>query len=94
MFYLGDSNIDVLSSKSASLLSAYRYFSKLFSLKQLINDCTPISSTCSTVIYLILTTDVGKVSRSGTISCDLSDHKLVFCTRIVRKAGIFFYNLI
>ena len=78
MFYLGDFNTDVLSSKSTSLLSAYRYFSNLFSLKQIINDCTRISSTCSTVIDLILKTDIGKVSQSGTISCDLSDNKLVF----------------
>ena len=74
-------SIPMFQVPSQTVCLVHRYFSKLFSSKQLINDCTRKSITCSTVIDLIMTTDVGKVSQSGTISCGLSDHKFVFFLR-------------
>jgi len=77
----GDINTNVSCKSKCSLNSALKYFCDLFSLKQLINEHTIIFS--STTIDLILVSDGHKISQSGVVDCNISDHQLMFSTRKV-----------
>lgn len=71
---LGDFNTNWTSSNKCHLVSALKSMCCLFSLKQVINDYTRISSNVFTTIDLILVSDCGNITQCGVIDCCLSDH--------------------
>ena len=90
--FLGDFNTNVSSKSKCSLNSTFKYFCDLFSLKQLINECTRAYS--STIIDLILVSDSQKISQSGVVDCNISDHHLIYCTRKVTHKFIGKHNTV
>ena len=56
--------------------------------KQLINEPTRISESSSSIIDLIIVSDPERVTQSGVITCGLSDHNLIFCTRKVSRGQV------
>lgn len=57
----------------------------MFDFKQLIHDFTRTCRTSTSVIDLILTSYISKVSQSGVIHTTFSDHFMTYCTRKVTK---------
>ena len=90
--FLGDFNTNVACQSKCSLNSTLKYFCDLFSLKQLISEHTRIYS--STIIDLILVSDCHKISQSGVIDCNISDHQLIFCTRKITHNFIGKHNTV
>ena len=66
----------------------------LFHLKQIISDPTRTTTSSSTTIDLILTSDKHKLCNSGVIDIGLSDHSFILCTRKVVKGAINKHNSI
>ena len=83
-FIFGDINICV-KQKQSLLYRQYEQNLKLFNLKQLNNEPTRITENTSSVIDLILCSDVSKVCQSGTIPVGISDHLVTFFTRKILK---------
>ena len=69
-----------------TLISKYREFCQIFSLKQLITCLTRVTCNESSLIDHILTNYTEKIFQSGIINCDILDHQLIFCTRKVKRA--------
>ena len=89
---LGDFNTDVSSShRKCPLVTKLKSICAMFSLKQIIQDFTRISSS-STTIDLILVSDCEKISQSGVIDCCISDHQMTFCTRKIHKVPVGKHN--
>ena len=75
---------------NSPLISKYKELCQKFSLKEIIQEPTHMSSTTSSLLDHILTTTGWKISQKGVINVRLSDHKLIYCTqKILRtKANI------
>ena len=66
-------------------MSKYKDFCQKFSLKEVIQEPTRVTSTTSSLLDHILTNSDWKISQKGVIDVGLSDHQLIYCTRkIVR----------
>lgn len=74
----GDFNTNVSGYIDSSLVQQLKQFMLLFDLKQIISDPTRTTTSCSTTIDLILTSDKHKLCNSGVIDIGLSDHSLIF----------------
>ena len=100
LFILGDMNINSeingksifgkttskdFSAPIPALGKQYKEFCSSFSLTQLIDSPTRITSTSSSVIDHVLTNSREKISNSGVIELALSDHHLIFCTRKLKR---------
>ena len=53
----------------------------LFGLKQLIKCPTHITCNSSSILDHVLASFSDRVSQSGVIDVDISDHQLIYCTR-------------
>ena len=108
IFALGDMNINIFqngenlleknvnTSKGKIVISSdvknYIEFCSTLGLKQLIKVPTRITSNTSTLTDHILTSSSEKVVQAGVIKTCLSDHKLIFCTRKIKRAKPNKYN--
>ena len=80
---LGDFNTDVKAD--SNLQRRLLEFQTTFDLDQLIVEPTRITAKSRTIIDLILVSDPAKISQSGVIEIDVSDHFLTYCTRKITK---------
>ena len=71
-------------------MSKYKELCQTFSLKEIIQEPTHITSTTSSLLDHILTNAGWKLSQKGVIGVGLLDHQLIYCThKILRtKANI------
>ena len=63
------------------LTSKYKKLSQTFSLKEIIQEPTSITSTTSSLPDHILTNAGWKVSQKGVLEVGISDHQLIYFTR-------------
>lgn len=63
-----------------------------FSIKQIINVPTRITSSSKTLIDHLIVSSEDKISQSGVIQSGFSDHCIIFCTRKVVKNNKSVYN--
>ena len=81
--YLGDTNCDMLDSTNNDTKHLMKLLTK-FNLVQLIKSPTRTTATTKTVIDHIITNRSESVSKSGVLSCGISDHDAVFMTKSMR----------
>ena len=81
--YLGDTNCDMLDFTNNYTKNLMRLLTK-FHLVQLIKSSTRTTATTKTVIDHIITNRSASVSKSGVLSCGVSDHDAVFMTKPMR----------
>ena len=102
VFILGDININVflngknILQNNKSYLSncitletnfkKYREFCSTFSLVQMINSPTRITTNSSSLNDHILTNASDKITQNGVIDIGISDHQLIFCTRKIIRS--------
>ena len=69
-------------------MSKYKELCQTFSVKEIIQEPTRITSTTSSLLDYILTNAGWKISQKGVIDVGLSDHQLIYCTqKILRTKG-------
>ena len=76
---MGDFNI--CAKQNSSMFKKYSDILQSFSLKQLINEPTRVTSTSSSVIDHVICNPIGRVSKSGVLDIGLSDHQFTFFMR-------------
>ena len=81
--YLGDTNCDMLDFTNNDTKNLMRLLTK-FHLVQLIISPTRTTATTKTVIDHIITNRPASVSKSGVLSCGISDHDAVFMIKRMR----------
>lgn len=81
---MGDLNIDISKTEAHSTNLLYTVINDL-ELSQLINAPTRTTENSSTIIDLILTTNIDLVLHSGVQNCSFSDHDGVFATLLISK---------
>ena len=81
--YLGDTNCDMLDSTNNDTKHLMKLLTK-FNLVQLIKSPARTTATTKTIIDHIITKRSESVSRSGVLSCGISDHDAVFMTKSTR----------
>ena len=96
VYFLGDFNINLLLNNkfllkerqpfdvrnlSSPLLPKYKELCQTFSLKEIIQEPTRVTSSTSSLLDHILTNSRWKISQKGVIDVGLSDHQLIYCTR-------------
>ena len=86
LFIMGDMNIDYKNSKLMKKLKIKNFETK-FNLRQLIETDTRITSTTSTIIDWIYTSD-DYVAESGVINYNVSDHLPTFLVRKKLRCNI------
>ena len=100
VYFLGDFNINLLLNNkfllkerqpfdvrnlSSPLLSKYKELCQTFSLKEIIQEPTRVTSSTSSLLDHILTKSGWKISQKGVIDVGLSDHQLIYCTRKISR---------
>ena len=81
--YLGDTNCDMLDSTNNDTKHLMKLLTK-FNLVQLIKSPTHTMATTKTLFDHIITNRSESVSKSGVLSCGISDHDAVFMTKSMR----------
>ena len=64
----------------------------MFSLTQIINCHTRVTSTTASTIDLIIVSDIHRVSQSGVSHCSFSDHDIIYCTRKLNRGCFHKHN--
>ena len=85
--YLGDTNCDMLDSTNNNTKHLMKLLTK-YNLVQLIKSPTRTMETIKTVIDHIITNMSESVSKSGVLSCGISDHYTVFMTKHMRLSKL------
>ena len=75
-------------------MSKYEELCQTFSLKEIIQEPTRITSTTSSLLDHILTNAGWKISQKGVIDAGLSDHQLIYCTRKILRTKANMHNQI
>ena len=75
-----------------SLAKEYLDFGYSYSLQQLISVPTRITENTATLNDHVLTNLPHKITQSGVIELNLSDHELIYCTRKTTKFKLNKYN--
>ena len=83
--WLGDYNTNVLVKAKYALKDAMLKFAKSNGLDQLIQEPTRITDSTKTLIDLIFVSESDKISQSGVLPVNFSDHLITFCTRKVNR---------
>ena len=83
MVLLGDFNIDY--SKKNHLRRSFDDFALRYGLNQLVSKPTRVTENSSTIIDLILVSNMHRIVQCDVLDSSLSDHNLVFC---VIKGGV------
>ena len=109
VYFLGDFNINLLQNNkfvlkenqplhsknlNSPLLPKYKELCQTFSLKEIIQEPTQVTSSTSSLLDHILTNSGWKVSQKGVIYVGLSDHQLFYCTRKIVRAKTNVHNQI
>ena len=109
VYFLGDFNINLLVNDkfvlkenqspdfrnlNCPLKSKYKELCQTFSLKEIIQEPTRITSTTSSLLDHILTNAGWKISQKGVIDVGLSDHQLIYCTRKILRTKTNMHNQI
>ena len=109
VYFLGDFNINLLQNNkfvlkenqpldsknlNSPLLPKYKELCQTFSLKEIIQVPTRVTSSTSSLLDHILTNSGWKVSQKGVIDVGLSDHQLIYCTRKIVRAKTNVHNQI
>ena len=91
---MGDFNVDYsqLHSHTNPLHVSLKHYMSMFGMTQIINTSTRITSTTSTILDLILISDLAKISQCGVLDIGLSDHQIIHCTRKCKKIPINRHN--
>ena len=83
LFILGDVNCNLLPEAFARGFCSYlTSIFDIYGLSQLITEPTRVTPTSKTLIDLCITNSPEKVTNSGVIHLGISDHSLVFMTRV------------
>ena len=90
---IGDFNTNI-RTKDTSIYKSFLNYCSLHNMVQLIAQYTRVCTVSQTIIDLILTNDLTKISRSGVIQCSLSDHDIIYCTRKLHKSAVNCHNTI
>ena len=100
IFLLGDFNINLFHNGKyllkenkamqngiprTSLVSQYKLFYQRYSFEQIIKHATRTTCSSSTLIDLIFKNSREKISQSGVIDIDISDHQLIYLTRKLHR---------
>ena len=72
----------------------YKELCQTFSLKEIIQKPTLITSTTSSLLDHILTNAGWKISQKGVINVGFSDHQLIHCTRKISRIKANMHNQI
>ena len=75
-------------------MSKYKELCQTFSLKEIIQEPTRITSTTSSLLDHILTNAGWKISKKGVIDVGLSDHQLIYFTQKILWNKANMHNLI
>ena len=109
VYFLSDFNINLLQNNkfvlkenqplhsknlNSPLLPKYKELCQTFSLKEIIQEPTRVTSSTSSLLDPILTNSGWKVSQKGVIYVGLSDHQLFYCTRKIVRAKTNVHNQI
>ena len=109
VYFLGDFNINPLVNDrfvlkenrsldfrnlSCPLMSKYKELCQIFSLKEIIEEPTCITSTTASLLDHIMTNDGWKISQKGVIDVGLSNHQLIYCTRKILRTNVNMHNQI
>ena len=109
VYFLGDFNSNLLQNNkfvlkenqpldsknlNPPLLPKYKELCQTFSLKELIQEPTRVTSSTSSLLDHILRNSGWKVSQKGVIDVGLSDHQLIYCTRKIVRAKTNVHNQI
>ena len=99
-YFLGDFNINLLLNDKFALKEnqsvtfrnfnspfapKYKELCQTFSLKEIIQVPTRVTSTTSSLLDHILTNAGWKISQKGVIDVGLSDHQMIYCTRKILR---------
>ena len=68
----------------SSKIKKYNEFCSIYGFKELINCPARITCNTSTLIDYILTNSQNNTSQSGVIDTAISDHNMIYCTRILK----------
>ncbi len=82
---VGDMNIDLLPKWKKGLAKCIMDVSRLYQLKQLVNEPTRAKSTSRTLIDHIYTNRNYNIVTSGVLATGPSGHRLVYCFRRAHK---------
>ena len=108
-YFLGDFNINLLLNNkfvlkenqsvtfrnfNSPLVSKYKELCQTFSLKEIIQEPTRVTSTTFSLLDHILTNAGWKISQKGVIDVGLSDHQLIYCTRKILRTKFNMHNQI
>ena len=108
-YFLGDFNINLLLNNkfvlkenqsvtfrnfNSPLVSKYKELCQTFSLKEIIQEPTRVTSTTFSLLDHILTNAGWKISQKGVIDVGLSDHQLIYCTRTILRTKFNMHNQI
>ena len=109
VYFLGDFNISLLVNDkfvlkenqpldfrnlNCPLMSKYKELCQTFSLKEIIQEPTRITSNTSSLLDLILTNAGWKISQKGVIDVGISNHQLIHCTRKLLRTKANMHNQI
>ena len=75
-------------------MSKYKELCQTFSLKEIIQEPTHITSTTSSLLNHILTNAGWKISQKGVIDVGLSDHQLIYWTQKILRTKANMHNQI
>ena len=93
VYFLGDFNFNLLlngkfnlkekqsldfQNLSSSLVSKYKGLCQTFSLKEIIQEPSPVTSNTSSLIDHILTNAGWKISQKGVTDIGIFDHQLIY----------------
>lgn len=83
IYILGDLNCNVLDESNNRAKLALQSLSEIHQLDQLITEPTRVTENSKSLIDVILTNNVKRVTASGVIHLGISDHSLIFAIRKV-----------
>ena len=75
-------------------MSKCKELCQIFSLKEIIQKPSHITSTTSSLLDHILINIDRKISQKGVIDVGLSDHQLIYCTRTILRIKTNMHNQI
>ena len=84
-----NNNIVKGTNKISSEAEKFLEFCKTFGFKQIMQSSTRVTHSTSSLIDHILRNTNEKIAQCGLISVELSDHRMIFCTRKTKeKVGV------
>ena len=87
---IGDFNTNIDRCNNNYVLTRkLKEFSDTFNFTQLIQDYTRVMDNSKTTIDLILASDYTNISQIGVIDIGLSDHCMIYCTRMLKRSSLY-----